>query len=129
MGRVSTYSEEVAEEICRRAIMESMHKVCAAEDMPSEGTVYGWMVKHPEFAEKYARAREARAFRRYESADEVTEGVKSGLIDPAAARVLLDAIKWQTSKEAPKTFGDKLELSGNKEAPLTVNITRLTGEG
>lgn len=124
IGRPSSYTEEVADEICRRAIMRSLRQVCMDEDMPAESTVYLWLKDHASFSEKYARARQLRAFRRSEDIDEVTQQIKIGQLDPAAGRVVIDSIKWQAGKEAPKVFGDKLELSGNEEAPLTVVVRK-----
>jgi hypothetical protein len=113
MGRPSSFTPELADEICRRCVMESLHKVSQSEDMPAESTIYLWLLDQPTFSEKYTRAREARAFRRAESVDEIMEKVATGQLDPKAARVLLDAIKWQTEKENRKAFGAKLELDGN----------------
>ena len=39
-------------------------------------------------------------------------------------RLKADNRKWLLSKLAPKKYGDKLELSGDKESPLTVQIVR-----
>lgn len=109
MGRPSLYSDELATEICTRCVMDSLHKVAQSEDMPAESTIYLWLVEHGEFSEKYARAREARAFRRAESVDGIMEAVREGRLDPTAGRLLLDAIKWQTAKENSKAFGDKVQ--------------------
>lgn len=125
-GRTTTYTEAVGKEICNRALTRSLRSVCLDEDMPPESTVYGWLISEPTFAEDYARARQARAYRRYESVDEITEAMKAGDIKADVGRVLIDAIKWQTSKEAPKVFGDKMELAGNAESPLTVVVRKLS---
>ena len=45
---------------------------------------------------------------------------EGGITDPAKARVALDAIKWATSKLAPKHYGDKL---------VTENKTEISGPG
>lgn len=127
-GRPTIYSEELALEICERVIMSPLHQVCKADDMPAESTVYNWLAKYDSFMDKYTRARKLRSFRRYESIDEIIAEMKAGDIDHNKARVMIDAIKWQTGKENPKIFGDKLELSGNNEAPLTVQVVRLGEE-
>lgn len=110
-GRPSLYTPEIGAAICERVLIRPLRAVCQDEDMPAEGTVYGWFSAHPEFAEAYARARKLRAFRRVEDIDEIVEQVKSGVIDPAAARVAIDAIKWQASKEEPRVFGEKIEAT------------------
>lgn len=124
MGRPSSYTPELGDEIAMRCVMDSMHKVCQSDDMPAEGTVYGWLVHQKDFSEKYARAREARAFRRAESVDEIMDKVADGLLDPRAAKVLLDAIKWQTEKEAPKAFGNKLDLNHGGAVGFALNVRR-----
>lgn len=125
MGRPSSYTPEVGTEICSRVLMRPLHQVAKDEDMPHEGTIYAWLGRHEDFAENYARARQLRAYRRAEEVDQIKEKLEAGTIDANQARVLIDAVKWQTGKENPKVFGDKLELSGNKDAPLTVQVVRL----
>lgn len=123
------FTQELADEICARVVMRPLHQVAKDEDMPCEDTIYTWLGKHADFAENYARARQLRSYRRYESVDKVTEELRAGLIDSNQARVLIDAIKWQTGKENPKVFGDKLELAGSKDSPLTVQVVRLGKDG
>lgn len=125
-GRPSSFTPEVGKEICQRAIMRSLRQVCMDEDMPSEQTVYLWLKQFPEFFEEYARARNLRAYRRSEDIDEIAQEVRTGALDPAAARVAIDAVKWQASKEAPKVFGDKLELAGDEASPLTVVVRKFS---
>lgn len=125
-GRPSLYSDELADVICERVLTRPLHQVCKDDDMPHEHTIYGWIAKHPDFLEKYTRARQFRAYSRAESIDQIADDVRRGILDAQQARVLIDAIKWQSGKENPKVFGDKLELSGNKDAPLTVQVVRLS---
>lgn len=117
-GRPTDYTPELADTICERVIMRPLHKVCDDADMPSESTVYAWLAKHAEFSEKYARARAIRAFRRAEQVDQVREDMRSGVIDAQVARVEIDAIKWQTGKENPRVFGERLALAGDEQTPL-----------
>ncbi len=42
------------------------------------------------------------------------------------ARLQVDARKWLLSKMAPKKYGDRLELAGDKENPLELNVTGAT---
>lgn len=59
----------------------------------------------------YAQARNTRADTRFEKLDDLTQELREGKIDPQQARVLLDALKWQVAKEAPKKYGDSLDLN------------------
>lgn len=117
-GRPSTYTPEIGAEVCKRVVMRPLRQVCMDEDMPPEGTVYEWLGRHADFAEDYARARSARAYRRGEDMDELAAEIKAGAIDPQTGRVLMDAIKWQAGRENPKAFGDRTTVAGDPEAPL-----------
>ncbi len=59
VGRPSSYSAAVGEEICRLiAEGRSMRQVCLAPGMPDRGTLLKWADVVPEFANNLARARE-----------------------------------------------------------------------
>jgi len=61
-GRPSTYSQEIADEVCRRlAGGESLRAICRDEGIPDESTVRLWASDDREgFAAQYARAREVQ---------------------------------------------------------------------
>jgi hypothetical protein len=109
-GRPSTFSDELAAEIANRLPFADggLAEVCAADDMPSETTVYRWLAAedHAVFREMYARAREL--------AGEVQagRGLRDALsaTDAALGRLKFDARKWTASKLAPKKYGDKLDI-------------------
>ena len=115
IGRPTDYNDHLAEEICNRVIMRPIHQVAKDSDMPSESAIYLWLQKYPAFMERYTRAREIRAFRRAESADQVTEDMRAGLIDAAQARVEFDKIRWQAGRENSRVFSEKnqVEHSGH----------------
>lgn len=46
--------------------------------------------------------------------------------DAALGRLKFDARKWTASKLLPKKYGDKLELSGDPQSPLAINIVRFS---
>lgn len=119
MGRPSTYTPEIAERICAElAEGKSVARACDADDMPEQRTVFRWLTQHESFRQQYMRAREARADARFERTDQVLLDMRAGVIDASQARVELDAIKWQTGKEAPKRYGDRLELAGDPNNPV-----------
>lgn len=120
MGRPSTYSEEVAEEICWRIRCgESLKQIVRDDDMPDERTVYRWLddERHEAFRQQYARAREGMADADADAVNDIGRRVLSGEIDPQAARVAMDALKWSAGKRNAKKYGDKVqtELSGGVE--------------
>jgi hypothetical protein len=110
-GRPTMYTKELGAEICELTAMRvPLVRICEMPGMPSERTVYAWKRIHPEFQHEYARAREHRADARADRIDDYIEAVKAGTLDPNAARVMIDAEKWQAGKEQPKRYGDRLEV-------------------
>ena len=109
------YSEELVDRVCDEiAIGRSVKDICDSEGWaPNQDTWYKWMWRHPDVAEKYARAKEA--------AQHVMAAEMMNIIDQAKgdrklsdwARMKMDAIKWQASKLAPKTFGEKSTIDLN----------------
>lgn len=95
-----------------------LHKICAQDGMPTKETVRVWLLEDADFSAQYARAREARADVRSEFIDEITDEVRAGTLDPNAARVIIDAEKWQAGKENSKRYGDKLQLDGDVNMKL-----------
>lgn len=128
------YSDEQVAEFKRRVIEgvtmgKSLRKVCDQKDMPSRELIRLWVAKDPEFFGQYTRAREARAEARADYIDEIADEVKEGKLDPNAARVLIDAQKWQAGKEAPKRYGEKtLHTGADGESPVAMVITWQTAE-
>ena len=84
-----------------------------------------WMTKHPPFVERYVRARDFRAHARFERVDQVIQEAREGKIDPHVARLEIDTIKWMCGKENAKRYGDRIELAGDKDNPLTLSIAEV----
>jgi hypothetical protein len=111
-GRPTSYSPELAAEI-----LESMAngelgiEVCSRPGMPKFGTLYGWMRRHPEFAQAYAGAREIQAHALAERA--VQSGRYATAEDAQAARVRMDADKWLAARIDPRNYGDKQTIDTN----------------
>lgn len=142
MGRPSEYSEVVAADICGRlAAGDPLVRICRDEDKPHVSTVYRWLIANETFRDMYARAREDQADT---LADEIvaiadepmvgkktttkangdTEVVEGDMIEHRRLRV--DARKWTAAKLKPRKYGEKLELAGDKDRPLSVQIVRFS---
>lgn len=68
MGRHSEYTKEIGDEICLRlAGGRSLLSIVADDDMPCKASVFVWLGKYKEFADSYARAREAWAEYEFEN--------------------------------------------------------------
>jgi len=45
-----------------------------------------------------------------------------------AARLKVDAIKWIASKMRPDVYGDKLEIAGNKDHPISFEVVAYSAQ-
>lgn len=108
MARPSEYTEEAGNRICD-AIIEgaALYKLCEQDDFPGERTVYQWIDRHPEFAQKYARARELQQDREADKIVVIADEAK----DANIARLQIDARKWRASKLAPKKYGERMDMN------------------
>lgn len=132
-GRPSDYNEQTVSIICLRlAEGESLNEICRSDDMPAKGTVFRWLAQHPEFQDRYARAREVQADAIFEEILEIADDgqndwmERNGKDDADAGWVLngehlqrsrlrIDARKWVAGKLRPKVYGDKVVVGGDKE--------------
>jgi len=139
MGRISSYTPELAAKICERlAAGESLKTICSDDDMPSEATVRGWVIDDKEgFAAPYCRARDVGldclADATIAIADTPVEGTKTvekPLGDEVTRgdmiehrRLQVDTRKWYLAKLAPKRYGERLahEISGPNGGPVVLD--------
>jgi hypothetical protein len=131
VGRHTEYTQEMADIICERiADGESLRAICRDEHMPVKSTVFKWLNQNKDFADQYARAREAQAD---SLADEIIDIADDNSRDVmkdedghevvnhdviARARLRVDARKWIASKLKPKSYGEKLEVAGDQNNPV-----------
>ena len=132
-GRPSSYTFEVSEQICEQmAGGKGLRAICAQEGMPHRGTVLKWLNDRPDFASRYAQAREALmdwyaeeilkiAFD--DSGDLIIDGdrVMSGHHVVARARLKIDTVRWIMAKLHPGKYGDKATLLDNNSGPITIS--------
>ena len=129
------YDEDLAVELCERIAQgEGFLAICKDPRFPSAPTMRRWMAVESTFRLAYTRAREAQMDKWsddvVEIADEMTAATitrtdKDGqeievVTDPTAvqaAKLRIDTRKFLMSKLAPKTYGDKVDvtLSGSVE--------------
>lgn len=140
-GRPSIYSEEIVEAICLRlACGETLPAICADDGMPSESTVYNWLLdpEKSSFVERYARARALQAdtfadqtidisddgrndwMRKHKDGEDVYELNGEHV---QRSRLRCDTRKWAASKLNPKKYGDKMVVAGDPDAPLEMRAT------
>jgi hypothetical protein len=136
-GRPSIYSEDLVDTICTRlALGEGLAQICRDDDMPSQAIVYRWLNIHPEFLEKYTRAREEQAETHADEivaiADERPEFMeikddKGNVVDLkldssfiAWQKNRIEARKWNAAKQRPKKYGDRVTHGGDDDSPVVV---------
>lgn len=128
MTRESTFTDEVAEEICNQ-IAEGvpLRQICRQDKMPSWRTVYRWLEEQPEFSARFARARDigadAIAEEALEIADTPVEGVETTTDKNGASEKRGDMLghrKLQVetrlkllAKWNPKKYGNKVDLTSS----------------
>jgi hypothetical protein len=135
VGAPTTFNKHIAFVLCTRiAEGESLREIVKDAGMPDRSTIYDWLLRHPEFADQYARAREEQADTLADEiiaiADEqpeiiaVTDKRTGELIEHKLDGAFLqwqknriDARKWTAMKLKPKKYGDKLALGGDADAP------------
>lgn len=128
MSRQTEFKQEVADAICERiADGESLRSICDDEAMPCKSTVFKWLNQQKDFADQYARAREAQADALF---DDMLDIADDGRNDWMAKRndageivswqengealrrsaLRIDARKWMAGKLLPKKYGDKTQM-------------------
>jgi hypothetical protein len=141
-GRPSSYTPEIAEEICRRmADGESVLKICKEPGMPSTAAIFRWLEANSAFREQYARARELQAHHYFERIvqiafddksdffiDNETGKVTSDHVRVARARLQVDALKWCSAKLLPKVYGDRGDRLEQNDTPQAITIQWATEE-
>lgn len=124
-GRPTRYSKELSAKFCSMiALGNSLRSVVQMKGMPGHTTVYRWLQQHEEFREHYAHAKEDSGDSDADKIEEIAEKVLRGEVDPQAGRVAMDAYKWTAGKKRPKKYGDRMQLAGDADSPLTVNLVK-----
>jgi hypothetical protein len=123
LGRPTTYSIEIAAEIC--ALLGDnmkLHDICRETRFPSAATVYRWLIEYPDFRKAYdcalqakfdARSEEIIAIADDASRDFIQEPDAEGILTVRPNKELLERTKlrietrkWQMQKELPHKYAD-----------------------
>jgi hypothetical protein len=129
------FNQAIADAVCD--MLEdgaSLRKACESVGT-THSTIIHWTKENEAFLNQYTRAREVGykllADEIIDIADEKEvqvryDGEDTTLdLSPTAIarnRLRVDTRKWMLSKMLPKIYGDKLELSGDKENPLQFSM-------
>ena len=134
-GRPTLYSLESALEICDRiADGESLVKICSDAKMPKKTAVYEWLLRHKEFAEIYARAREDQADTLADEIHAISDELPQQIVDDKGKtrydsayvqwqKNRVDARKWVAAKLKPKKYSDRIAHVGDNESDaININV-------
>ncbi len=128
IGRPTKYSGAIALKICTRLSKgESLRSICRDPKMPVRQTIVSWLLDKEKktFLDQYKAARELGHSELFESLLEIADDTKmDNKVKTARDRLRVDTRKWFLSKIAPKIYGDKLELAGDKDSPLMVGFVK-----
>lgn len=72
----------------------------------------------------YTRAKEDQADFLAENTLEVSDDMG---IDPQHKRIMVDTRKWLASKFKPKKYGEKIQVGGDTDNPLTLLVKEISG--
>lgn len=114
-GRPKVWTDERRAEVIETILDElpngvSLTDILQPSDMPSYTTVLKWLDEDPEFARKYARAREAAADMFEARVIEAGQKALDGKLDGASATAAQNAYKWAAAKRKPKVYGDRVDV-------------------
>ncbi len=133
-GRPTKLTPEIKTEICDRiAKGESLIRILKSDDkFPHYSNVREAIKKDLQFRDDYAHAKEEMAdYLAQEILDIADDGRNDWTTNDEGKKILdhehvqrsrlrVDTRKWIASKLKPKKYGEKLELSGDKENPMQV---------
>lgn len=117
-----TMTEELFEELLERLESgESLIQICEKSgEFPGRAAVRRYIDADEERRSRYARAREEQAAY---FAEEILKVARNATNDSwGRDRLLVDALKWSASKQAPRVYGEKTTHTVEGEVGLDVRI-------
>ncbi len=123
MGSVSTYTEELGNEICEGLATSSKglaHLINANPHWPCAQTIFEWRLKIKSFGDKYDLAKRNQIEALVDDILNISDNDDNdviendhGLVGNSVAiqrsRLRVDSRKWLAGKLAPKIYGDKIQ--------------------
>lgn len=134
-GRPSKYTPELAAEICERLSNgEPLRQICRSDDrFPVWQKIYEWMERDAALSGAIARAREVGQDAIAEEIYALVEKEPERILSEGGGRVDAGYVQWVRvqadiklkllAKWNPKRYGDRVQLSGDKENPLQIDAT------
>lgn len=113
MGRLTTFTEEIAFEICDKVAQGApiINVLDSDARYPSFNTFCRWKQLSSELRDRYAQAMRDRSDRMDSEIQRYIDMCESGKLDAMTARVLIDTLKWRAAKLYPRQWGDNARLA------------------
>ena len=109
MGVPSTFTQEVADEICLHIVDGmSLRKICAMDGMPHLRVLMSWVEVNEKFQQQYRCARVAQADIKFDDLKDLARTATPE--DVQCVKLQIDVAKWELSKTLPKKYGDKIDI-------------------
>ena len=113
----------MVDKVCEAiATGQSVNELSKTNNFPDHSTIYKWLAKYPDFAEKYERAREKQAEIYANQIIDIADNCRPDSDSAAKAKLQVEARKWIIAKLLPKKYGDKVTLQGDKDNPIQISL-------
>ena len=99
----------------------SLRRAAEAAGVPTS-TFLRWCSEDTDLADRYARARDSMIDAMADDLLTIADKPAADSVEAQKHRLQVDARKWLLSKLAPKRYGDRLEVAGDKDAPLSIGV-------
>jgi len=111
------FTQELFDSICDKLSEgQSLRKICEDDEMPTKATIFRWLRDKKELRDQYARAKEESSDAFAEEMMDIIKDTKEDSNAIQKARLQIDTMKWLMSKQKPKKYGDKLDLTSDGKA-------------
>ncbi|HEU5366666.1 MAG TPA: hypothetical protein VFU62_14105 [Hanamia sp.] len=144
MGRPSSYTQELANEICEtiQCTSKGIKRLCKEhEHWPSHNTIYRWLSTYSEFNDRYARAKRQQIEVLVDEILSIAEDSSNDYMmnedgklvvnheHIQRSRLRIDTIKWLAAKLCPRIYGDRIQVDNtNDEAAKEIARVKLLVE-
>lgn len=122
LGRPTDYNDVLVDKLLVLVSEgKSMRTIAATEGMPDVTTMFDWLRKYSDFAQRYAHAKEEAADTFVEELIELTDMANvDNMIDIQKRKLQVDTRKWIASKLKPKRYGEKLDLAISQQTEVLI---------
>lgn len=118
MGRPTSYSREIAEEIAARVAEGASLKGISEQDgLPALRTMVRWTAEHLEFQRMLALARLEKADVLFEESIEIADEKVTDMTQATRNRLRVQARQWAAARLHPARYAEKIGLGQAPELP------------